>query len=326
MRFVHPEALWLLLLCPLLGLIVLLSLRRHAALWRRLGDPALLQHTLPRFPRLHRPWVRVLLLLLPVLSIVVALAEPRVSSGEIHVRAGSLDTVMVVDVSTSMSAEDVSQRSRLAVARDTARHLLAELRGNRVGIVTFAGTSSRQAELTEDLSVLDFIVQHWIKEGAAGVAGSNLAQAIATGMALFPENDTRRKLLVLFSDGGHTGEALEPILDQAVRQKIKMITLGLGGTQPSRIPQYDEQHRFTGYMQVDGDVITTRLHAAPLQRIAATTGGTYRHVQHRGGGRNLLTPDTVTGDVLTRGEQPLFQLFLLLGLLAFGVHTLAARL
>ncbi|PON10265.1 hypothetical protein C2W62_50995 [Candidatus Entotheonella serta] len=143
MRFAHPGVLWFLLLCPLLGLLVTLGRRRSTAFLQQLGEPSLLQRTRSRMPWLHRPWLQVFLLLLPVLSLVVALAEPRMLTGASYLKAGALDTVMVLDVSTSMAAEDVNGRARLAVTRDIVRSLLSTLRGNRAGLITFAGTSFR---------------------------------------------------------------------------------------------------------------------------------------------------------------------------------------
>ncbi|ETX03969.1 vWA domain-containing protein [Candidatus Entotheonella palauensis] len=326
MRFAHPDVLWFLLLCPLLGLLIALGRRRYAALLQHLGEPRLFQHTRSHVPWLHRPWVQVGLLLLPVLSLIMALADPRMYTGTPYIKAGALDTVMALDVSTSMAAEDVNGRSRLAVARDIVRSLLPELRGNRVGFITFAGTSFRQAELTEDLDALDFIVKRWIKEGSAGVAGSNLAQAIEAGLDLFSDDPERTRLMLLFSDGGDVSETLQPALARAASQGVVIVTLGLGSMQPSRIPQYDAQGKFTNYVEVGGTVATTRLNAKPLQRIASATSGTYEHVRQRRTWRHLLTRHAAASDLLTHDEKPIFQTFLLVGLLACATQVLATRL
>ena len=326
MRFNDPGVLWFLCLCPLLGLLPTLGRRRYAALLRQLGDPNLLQHTDSRFPWLRRPWVQTCLFLAPALSLIIALADPRVLTGAPYVRAGALDIVIALDVSTSMAAEDVNGRPRLAVARDVVRALLPELRGNRAGFITFAGASFRQAELTADLDALDFIAQHWIKTGAVGVAGSNLAEAIEAGLALFADDVKRQRLMLLLSDGGDDSADLQPVLSRATEQGVQIITLGLGSLQPSRIPQYDAQGKFTGYVAFEGRVATTQLNAKPLQRIAATTGGAYLRVDPRQAWRHLLPQQVMASDVLMRDEKPIFQTFLLLGLLACGLQVITARL
>jgi Ca-activated chloride channel homolog len=326
MRVVYPAALWLLVLQP--GLIVLYHLgrQRRASFLRRFGDPALLHQTPARLPVLHQKWVALPLLLLPFLSISLALTDPRLRIGALQLRAGALDTVMVLDISKSMAAEDYSKGSRLAQARDIARGLLQQLQDNRIGLVTFAGTSFRQAELTDDLTALDFILTYWVEVDAISVGGSNIVAALEMGLTLLPEQADREQIMLLFSDGGNNDSSLHTVLDSAVRRGIRIVTLGLGHLEPSRIPLYDPQRKFLGYMHVNNRVITTQLAEAPLQQIAATTGGTYLRITRGDEWHNLLTQKTVAGQALEREEIRLFQPLLGLALLAFGLDVLRIRL
>jgi Ca-activated chloride channel family protein len=233
---------------------------------------------------------------------------------------------MLLDVSTSMAAEDYGQRSRFAQAQEIARSLLPDLRGNRVGIVTFAGTSFRQADLTEDLDALDFILQSWVVVDTVGVGGSNIAQALVTGLELFPQESSRQQLMLLFSDGGDGKEPRRSTLNKAARRGIRIITFGLGHPEPSRIPRYDANHTFVGYLQANEQIVTTSLLEAPLQQIAAATGGTYLRIVRGDEGHNLFTQSTVVGKALTQEEIRMFQFFLGIGLGAFGAYTLLTRL
>jgi Ca-activated chloride channel homolog len=257
---------------------------------------------------------------------MMALADPRVPHGTPRLRSGSLDVAMVLDVSKSMAAEDYSNQSRLDKAREISRALLPTLRGNRVGLVTFAGNSFRQAELSEDLVALNFILKRWIDIDATGVGGSNLGQALETGLALFPDDPQRQKFLLLFSDGGDDDDNLQAVLTQATQRSIKIIAFGLGSIQPSPIPLYDAAHKFRGFLQRDNQIVTTRLNEAPLQQIATATHGKYLRVSHANAWQGLIQQQTVVGKALTRDERKVFQPFLLAALLAFGVQTLIARL
>jgi Ca-activated chloride channel family protein len=326
MRFAQPEAFWLLLLLPLLLLLLWLRTRRLAAFVCRLGTPALIRQTASRFPILQWQGVRIILVLLPFLSTIVALADPRLPHGAPRLRTGSLDAVMVLDVSKSMAAEDYSHQSRLEKARDMSRALLSTLHGNRVGLVTFAGNSFRQAELSEDFVALDFILKRWIDIDAAGVGGSNLGQALETGLSLFPDDPQRQKFLLLFSDGGDEDDNLQAVLTQATQRSIRIIAFGLGSIQPSPIPLYDTTHKFSGFLQRDQQIVTTRLNEAPLQQIATATHGRYVHVSHANAWQDLIQQQTVVGNALTQDERKVFQPFLLAGLLAFGAQALIARL
>lgn len=326
MHFAQPNILWLLLILPLLLFLLRLGMHRKSVFLECLGDPALLRQTPSRFPTLHRTWVRSLLLVFPVLSLILALADPRIPHGSLRLRPDTLDTVLLIDVSKSMLAEDYHQSSRLDKAREIIRHLLSDLQGNRVGIVTFAGSSFRQADLSEDVHALDFIVEHWVNPDAAGVGGSNLVRALEAGLTLFSNHHMREKLILLFSDGGEVESDMQAILARAKHRQIKILTFGLGSMQPSRIPLYDTQHRFTGYVELDGKVVTTHLNEAPLKRIATATNGTYQRVSRREVWPTLLTQGSIVSNLLARNEKKVFQPFLLAGLLVCGAQTLITRL
>jgi Ca-activated chloride channel family protein len=326
MRFAQSEICWLLVLLPLLLLLLRLRAQRHTLFVRRLGDPSLLRQTPPRFPGLHRKWLQSFLVLVPFLSIVLALADPRTPHGQPRLRTGTLDVVLVIDVSKSMAAEDYGAQSRLTKAREIAQNLLLDLRGNRVGLVTFAGSSFRQAELTEDLTALEFILKHWVSIDSVGVGGSNTARALETGLALFSEDSPRAQTMLLFSDGGDADEHLEAALTKAAQRGIRIITFGFGSTQPARIPLYDAQRHFKGFMEVDGRTVTTLLNEAPLRHIATVTQGTYERVTPQTTGQGLLAQHAAFANTLTQDEHKIFQPFLLAGLLAIGARAVIARL
>jgi Ca-activated chloride channel family protein len=191
--------------------------------------------------------------------------------------------------------------------------------------VTFAGIGFRQAELTDDFSALAFILQHWIKVDAIQVGGSDIGQALETGLALFSNEADREQIVLLFSDGGTKEGNFHATLRHARQQGVRIITLGLGHLRPSKIPQYDAQHNFTGYLQGQGHPILTQINAAPLQQIAAATEGFYLPINRGDEAHHLLTQSAVVGAALERDEIKLFQLFLGIGLLAFGLERFLSR-
>jgi Ca-activated chloride channel family protein len=326
MRFAHPAVLWFLLLLPGLLWLVCHGEKRRLAFLCRFGEPALLRRLPSRAPWAQNAWVVRGLALLPFVCILLALGEPRYPLGPSHIRAGVLDTVMVLDVSKSMAAEDYGTQSRLAQAQDIARHMLEELRGNRVGLVTFVGASFRQADLSDDIDALDFILHRWVRIESVSIAGSNLPQAIETGLGLFETDTARQKLMIILSDGGNETETLSAALAKATQQGVRIVTLGLGQLEPSRLPIYDTKNEFTGYLKVDGQVVTSSLNEANLQRTAKATGGVYVRIQHGQEWQNLVKRPDIAGTWFVHEERKMFQPFLFVGLLAFAAQTLRARL
>ncbi len=326
MRFAQPLALWLLLLLPGIAALLYYGQQRRLAFLQRFGDLALLWQSPSRCPWLHKEWLIGMLILVPFVCAMLALGDPRYPLGPSYLRAGSLDVVMVLDVSKSMAAEDYGSGSRLDKARQIARHLLTELRGNRVGIVTYAGVSFRQADLTDDLDALDFILQHWIKVESVSVGGSNLPQAIETGLELFASETAHEKLMLLFSDGGTEQGKLPAALAQAAHHGVRIVAMGLGKEQPSRIPLYDAQRKFQGYLKIDEQVVTSRLDEEVLRHLADATRGTYVRIRSGREWVDVLGRPDVAGMMFVQEEQKIFQPFFLVALLGFAAQTLVTRL
>ena len=326
MRFAYPTVLWLLLLLPGLLWLLFYGGKRRQTFLHDFGDPALLRRLPSRLPWAHNEWVVRSLVLLPLVCIVLALGDPRYPLGPSYIRAGVLDTVIVLDVSKSMAVEDYGTRSRLAQGLDMARHMLTQLRGNRVGLITFAGASFRQADLTDDIDALDFILQRWVAIESVRVAGSNLPHAIETGLSLFETDSKRQKLMLVLSDGGDEAAALPAVLAKATLQGVRIAALGLGQPEPSRIPVYNAQNQFTGYLKVDGQIVTSGLNEANLQRAAKATGGGYVHIQRGQEWRHLIKRPDIAGTMFVHEERKIFQPFLFAGLLVFAAHILGTRL
>jgi Ca-activated chloride channel family protein len=233
---------------------------------------------------------------------------------------------MLIDVSKSMAAEDYHPESRLHKARSIILEMLPQLRGNRVGIVTFAGNSFRQAELSEDFTALEFILKHWVDIDSAGVGGSDLVRALETGLAVLSEETDRERLILLFSDGGDDPQNFDEVLTKIAQQRVRVIAFGLGGLEQSRIPRYDAAHKFLGYIEAKGQTVTTRLNEASLQHIARATQGMYRRVEHPASWQNVWRNKTIVGQTLMRDERRVFQPFLIVSLLAFGMQAVVTRL
>jgi Ca-activated chloride channel family protein len=225
-----------------------------------------------------------------------------------------------------MAAEDYHPESRLHKARGIILEMLPQLRGNRVGIVTFAGNSFRQAELSEDFTALEFILKHWVDIDSAGVGGSDLGRALETGLAVLSEETDRERLILLFSDGGDDAQHFDEVLAKIAQQRVRVIAFGLGGLEQSRIPRYDAAQKFLGYIETKGQTVTTRLNEASLQHIARATQGIYRRVAHPASWQNVWQNKTVVGQALMQDERRAFQPFLMVSLLAFGMQAVIARL
>ncbi|MBI4610025.1 MAG: VWA domain-containing protein [Candidatus Rokubacteria bacterium] len=278
LSFSNPSAMWLIPLLLLLLGLALVEMRRRQAFLKAFGELPLVSQFSglgPEWPRRLRP----LFLSLALIGVAAALARPvsATKSGENDRRLP--DIVLLLDVSRSMGAEDYAPKiSRLGKAKAMIFEALPGLAGTRVGIVTFAGAAFQQAPLTADHTALKFILTNWVFLESAPPGGSDIAQGIRSAVRFF-ESRQGERVVLLFSDGGHDHpEDLRLAVGEARSKGIRIFAFGLGGPVASKIPQYDSNAGFSGWLTLNGEVVTTRLDEGMMKEIAAGTKGAYSRV------------------------------------------------
>lgn len=293
MSFARPDLLWLAAALPALiawGVVGYARRRRRVA--RLLGESTLVRRLvgqeLGRFPRR-----RLGLLGIAAVSLGVAAAGPQWGTEIVETRSRSLEIAFALDVSRSMLARDVSP-DRLERQRLLARRLLRELRGDRIGLVAFAGRAYVLSPLTVDHSALQLYLDALDPE-IVSQGGSSLASAIRQATDLVRGEDPERRAdyaVVLVSDG----EALEEedavlrAAERAAAAGVVVHTVGLGTPGGAPIPELDPvSGRVTGYKRdLSGDVVISRRNDHLLGEIASITGGRFVRGDEPGATDRLL--------------------------------------
>jgi len=316
--FIDHRAFWGLLAIPLLIGFVLWGLRRRRSILNEFGDVSLLSQ-FSRFSLSRRMALRGFFAILCLTLLVVVMARPLLSAHVCKLRRGALDVVAVLDVSKSMAAEDCgSGVARIEIAKKCLLELFSDLGGNRVGIVTFAGQSFPQAELTDDFQALEFVLENWVTVDSAPSQGSNIGAALSEAVELF-EEDGKKRIILLFSDGGHARpKNLDGLLADIGGRAITVISLGLGSVEGSRIPVYVEG-KFTEWLKIDGQEMVTRLNEPILREIAEATGGMYIKVDFGRELDGILRDPGVVGHEALSGGSEVFQIPLALSLALLGL-------
>jgi len=175
MQFVWPQALWALLLAPLL-LAFYLWLLRHKQR-SALAYPSLALVRTAMGPRkLWRRHVPPALLGLALISAVVGMARPVAS---VVLPADYMTLVLAIDVSRSMLAEDV-EPNRIKAAQAAVKDFIRELPPSiRVGVVSFAGAAQLVQGITDQRDELVASIDRFqLQRGTA--TGSGLLMALST--------------------------------------------------------------------------------------------------------------------------------------------------
>ncbi|MFW5836475.1 MAG: VWA domain-containing protein, partial [Desulfovibrionaceae bacterium] len=268
MSFADPEVLLLLWALPVLGVLFWAGLRRRGRAMERFAVPDRLRTLAPGASSL-RPVVKAVLFLAGLGLVVAALAGPRWGYRWEEVRRKGVDLVIALDVSRSMLAEDV-QPNRLKRAKREVEDLLSMLRGDRVGLVAFAGTAFVQCPLTLDTASLELFLRH-LSPDELPVGGTDLAQAVEASLSAFEQGSDTEKAIILITDGSPTtGNAME-MARTAEEADVKIFCIGVGDPEGAPVPAKD------GGLVKDegGDILLARLDEDVLRRMAAQTGGRY---------------------------------------------------
>ncbi|MFS8637458.1 MAG: VWA domain-containing protein, partial [Gemmatimonadota bacterium] len=241
MSFARPDLLWLAFALPLLfGAAIWAYARRRRRVAALLGDDALLRRLgvddLRRFPT-----TRLILVGLAGLALGLAAAGPQWGRQVVETQNRAVDLVLAVDVSKSMWAQDLSP-DRLERARLLARRLLRELRGDRIGLVAFAGRAYVLSPLTTDHAALQLYLDA-LDPGIVSQGGSSLASALrqATDLVRGHEETRSNRAVVLVTDGEALEEQDEVIAaaGRAAAAGVVVFTVGVGTPGGAPVPERD---------------------------------------------------------------------------------------
>jgi Ca-activated chloride channel family protein len=267
MHFGNPTALWLIALWPVLAALGWLALRARDRVAARLGSPALVGRLYPSSVRLWRRR-RVLLALTAILLLTVAAARPQYGEVEKSMQSFGVNVLIGLDCSRSMLAEDAPP-NRLEAARSGFNSLLGSLRGNRVGVMAFAGDAVLNCPMTLD-DVMARRILEALDTQTVGVPGTDLGRAIDVAIGAFDRGAVRgARVMILVTDGeDNEGKGLTAA-QRAAEHDIVIDAIGIGTETGSPLREQDG-----GFKEdADGKMVNSRRRMETLQAIAEATGG-----------------------------------------------------
>lgn len=274
------DPVWLAAL-PLVGLVWVLAMRlRRPALRFPSGEGLEVLLRTGQAAWLATPTI---LRLTALALMVLAMARPRQGLERDRIRAEGIDIVLVVDVSTSMLAEDFTppqqvgvgftlqgrRRNRLEVVKAVVREFIEQRVNDRIGLVVFAGRPYTQCPMTLDhgwlLSQLDRAEIGMIEDGTA------IGSGIATALNRLRASTAKSRVMILLTDGVNNAGRVTPdaAAQLAKTLDVKLYAIGAGTKGLAPYPAKDLFGR-TVYQQVKIEVDDEG-----LTRLAEATGGRY---------------------------------------------------
>lgn len=272
-RFENPIYLWLLLVIPILIIIKIMMWYVQRKKLSRIGNPTLLKELMPDVSR-FRPWVKFLLLITALSSLILTLARPQFGSKISHEKRNGIEAIIALDISNSMLAQDV-QPSRLDKSKLMIENLINSFINDKIGLVVFAGEAYVQLPITSDYVSAKMFLSD-ITPNLISAQGTDIARAIRVSLSSFTQQKGVGKAIILITDGeDNEGGALEAV-KEAKEKGVNVFILGVGDSKGAPIPLGNGEYLKDNH----GQTVMTALNENMCKEIAQAGSGTYIHIDN----------------------------------------------
>lgn len=268
-EFFSPGWLWLLCIVPVL-MFILYSLEKN-----RKGEFKFSGKSSDQ-KRLGSPWVmrlreiNILIYGLIATFLIFAMAKPfhwsLYDDFDRDFKDG-IDIVIAMDVSGSMLAQDFKP-NRLEAAKKVAKEFVDGRKGDRIGLVAYAGEAYTACPPTLDYTILKRQIDAINGDRIEG--GTAIGIGLGTAVTRLRNDSIASKVIILLTDGMDGGSELSPIMaaELAKAKNIRVYTIGVGSTGSAPAPSMTPFGIHFEMQPVEIDEIT-------LTKIADITGGKY---------------------------------------------------
>jgi len=268
-EFFAPNWLWLLCLVPVLAIILFV-------LERKKGGSIKYSRNIDSQKSLGSTWiirfreVSILSYCLVATLLIIAMAKPfHWSLHDDYQKEfkDGIDIVIAMDVSGSMMAQDFVP-NRLEASKKVAKEFIDGRKGDRIGLVAYAGEAFTACPPTLDYQILknqiDLINGDFIGGGTA------IGVGLGTAVARLRSDSLASKVIILLTDGVDGGAEPTPLeaAELAKAKNIRVYTIGVGSTGEASTLVNSPFGSYYSKMEVEIDEVT-------LQKIAAKTNGQY---------------------------------------------------
>lgn len=272
-RFENPIYLWLLLIIPILIILKIMMWYLQRKKLSRIGNPTLLKELMPDVSR-FRPWVKFLLLITALSSLILTLARPQFGSKISHEKRNGIEAIIALDISNSMLAQDV-QPSRLDKSKLMIENLINSFINDKIGLVVFAGEAYVQLPITSDYVSAKMFLSD-ITPNLISAQGTDIARAIRVSLSSFTQQKGVGKAIILITDGeDNEGGALEAV-KEAKEKGVNVFILGVGDNKGAPIPLGNGEYLKDNH----GQTVMTALNENMCKEIAQAGSGTYIHIDN----------------------------------------------
>lgn len=247
-------------------------------LWRKSDEPTMRMSDTRAYYLAPKSW-RIRIIHLPMLLrcvvfvlLVCILARPQTQNSWDNKSVEGIDIMLVMDVSTSMLAEDLKP-NRLEAAKNVAADFIAGRPNDNIGLTIFAGEAFTQCPMTTDhASLLNLLHTMRTDMAANGILedGTAIGMGLANAVSRLKDSKTKSRVVILLTDGSNNRGDLSPLTSAQIAKSygIRVYTIGVGTNKVAPYPM--PVAGGTQYVNIPVEIDTKT-----LSSIAATTDGNF---------------------------------------------------
>jgi Ca-activated chloride channel homolog len=192
--------------------------------------------------------------LLTLALCIVALAGPRFANDQTETQASGVDIVLVLDLSWSMMALDMSgpgeQVTRFDVASEVLEDFIGKRSHDRLGLIVFSAVPYLASPLTLNH---DWLVENLrrLHVGLIRDLGTAIGDATASAAKRLKDlRESKSRTIILLTDGDNNKGEIDPLpaAQLAAALGVKIYTIGIGMEEPCQLPEFDPN---TGKLELD---------------------------------------------------------------------------
>ena len=318
LRYEHIEYLNLLFIIPLLLIaIVIFGNWRKKAL-ESFGDNELVNRLMITFSK-KRKNIKNLLFILMLIFLIIGISNPQIGTKIEEVKREGVDLIIAIDLSNSMMAEDIKP-NRLDRAKQAISKLIEQLKGDRIGLVVFAGEAYVQLPITTDYSAANLFLSS-INSSIVPTQGTEISKAIDLSIESFDMENGQNKAIIIITDGENHDEKAIESAKKSNELGIIIHTLGMGLSKGGPIPIYNNYGTQNGFRKDrEGNTIVSKLNENLLIQIANAGKGKYIRANNSKAGLSTLFTEInkmekkEIGTMIFTEHKDRFQLFLIIAL------------
>lgn len=284
-RLEDPIYLYLLVLIPIFALGRSILLRRQRIRLRKFGDMNLLKELMPNVSK-WRPGIKFWLLEVALALLIIIMARPQMGSKINTEKRIGIETIIAMDISNSMRAEDVVP-SRLDKIKMLVENMVETFTNDKIGLIVFAGDAFTQLPITSDYVSAKMFLNS-IDPSMISTQGTDIATAINMATHSFTQQEGVGKAIIVITDGeDHEGGAVEAA-KAAKKKGLNVFVLGVGTSKgaPIPIPESNDYIKDNS-----GNTVMSVLNENMCREIADAGGGAYIHVDNNSKAQEQLNTE-----------------------------------